>query len=146
MAEGATLIVVPGEQAFFEKVSRARFTAEPDSLTRNAKPLKFEPVRDGKRVVGNGATTIEIHDIGSGPHAEQMLVAYIPEIKAVYQGDLLNRPPNGDYPIANDTSAHFLKWIESSGLAVERIIPVHGTVTTMEEFRKAIAEMSVAVN
>ncbi len=141
MAEGATLIVASGERPFFEMVCKGVFTAEPDALTRNWKQPKFEPVQNGKRTLTAGTTTIEIHDIGPGPHAEEMLVAYIPELKAIYQGDLLNRPPNGDYPIANDTSAHFLKWIDASGLAVERIIPVHGTVTSIEEFRKAVADM-----
>ncbi len=141
MAEGATLIVAPGEKDFFQKVSTGRFTAEPDILTRNFRAPVFETLQNRKRVLTDGETTIEIHDIGSGPHAEEMLVAYLPKEKTLYQGDLLNRPPNGDYPIANDTSAHFLTWIDSSGLAVERLIPVHGTLTTMEEFRKAVADM-----
>lgn len=38
-------------------------------------------------------------------------------------------------------SAHFLKWIDSSNLAVDKIIPVHGPVTTVEELRKAVGEM-----
>jgi hypothetical protein len=36
-----------------------------------------------------------------------MLVAYFPQHKLIYQGDLLNRPANGDPPIVNDTSVHF---------------------------------------
>jgi len=142
MAEGSALIVAPGERAFFEKVSKAAFTAEPDSFSLAPKPLKIEPLTNGKRVLENGnAVAVEIYDIGPGPHAEEMLVAYIPAIKAVFQGDLLNRPANGDYPIANETSAHFLKWIDSSGLVVETIIPVHGPVTTIEELRRAVADM-----
>jgi glyoxylase-like metal-dependent hydrolase (beta-lactamase superfamily II) len=141
MAEGATLIITPGEQEFFKKVSTASFKAEPDTLTRNPREPKFEPVQNGKRVLTDGTTTVEIYDIGNGPHAEGMLVAYFPEQKLIYQGDLLNRPPNGDYPIANDTSVHFLNWIDSKKLAVEVTIPVHGTPTTIAEFRKAVAEV-----
>ncbi|MGD9589115.1 MAG: MBL fold metallo-hydrolase [Pyrinomonadaceae bacterium] len=141
IAEGATVIALPNEKPFFEKVVTSRFVLNPDSLSRNPQPLKIEVISDGRRVLSDGTRTIELHDIGSGPHTEQMLVAYVPALKAVFQGDLLNRPTNGDPPIANDTSAHFWNWIESSGLAVEKIIPVHGTVTTMDEFRKAVAEM-----
>lgn len=141
IAEGATVIALPNEKPFFEKVVTSKFVLNPDSLSRNPQPLKVEVISDGRRVLSDGTRTVELHDIGSGPHTEQMLVAYVPALKAVFQGDLLNRPPNGDHPIANDTSAHFWKWIESSGLAVEKIIPVHGTVTTMDEFRKAVAEM-----
>ena len=141
MAEGATLIITPGEQQFFKKVSAVRFKADPDSLTRKPSEPKFEPVQNGKRVLTDGTTTVEIYDIGTGPHAEGMLVAYFPQHKMIYQGDLLNRPSNGDYPIANDTSVHFLNWIDSKKLDVAVTIPVHGTPTTIEEFRKAVAEM-----
>lgn len=141
IAEGATLIITPGEEEFFKKVSKVRLTADPDTLTRTPRDPKFEPVQNGKRVLTDGTTTVELYDLGSGPHAEGMLVAYFPDHKLIYQGDLLNRPPNGDYPIANDTSVHFLNWIDSKKLAVETTIPVHGTPTTIAEFRKAVSEM-----
>ena len=146
MAEGATLIIAPGEQPFFRKVSAARFKADPDALTRNPREPIFEPVQNGKRVLTDGTTTVEIYDIGKGPHAEEMLVAYFPQHKLIYQGDLLNRPGNGDYPIANDTSVHFLNWIDEKKLAVDATIPVHGPLTTMAEFRKAVAEKKDRAN
>lgn len=146
MAEGATLIVAPGEEAFFRKVSAVRFSADPDTLTRNPREPKFEPLQNGKRVLTDGTMTVEIYDIGKGPHAEEMLVAYFPDQKLIYQGDLLNRPGNGDYPIANDTSVHFLNWIDSKKLAVEMTIPVHGPPTTIAAFRKAVEEMRVKAN
>ncbi|MGE3467657.1 MAG: MBL fold metallo-hydrolase, partial [Pyrinomonadaceae bacterium] len=146
VAEGATVIALPNEKPFFEKVVTSKFVINPDSLARNPKPLKIEMISDGKRLLTDGTVSVELHDIGPGPHTEQMLVAYIPSIKAVYQGDLINRPSNGDPPIANDTSAHFLKWIDASKLSIDKTIPVHGTVTTMDEFRKAVADLSVAGN
>jgi len=146
MAEGATLIVAPGEEAFFKKVSAVRFSADPDTLTRNPREPKFEPLQNGKRVLTDGTTTVELYDIGKGPHAEEMLVAYFPNQKFIYQGDLINRPSNGDYTIANDTSVHFLNWIDSKKLAVEMTIPVHGTPTTIAEFRKAVEDMKVKAN
>ena len=101
IAEGATLIAAPGEKMFYEKVVKGEFTVDPDALMLNPQPLKIEVLEGGKRVLTDGTTIVEIHDIGSGPHAEEMLVAYLPNEKIVLQGDLLNRPANGDYPIAN---------------------------------------------
>ena len=141
MAEGATLIVASGEQAFFKKVGSMRFTASPDALNRNPREPKFEPIQNGKRVLTDGTTTVELYDIGKGPHAEEMLVAYFPDHKMIYQGDLLNRPFTGDAPIANLTSAHFLDWIDAKKLAVETTIMVHGPPTTIAEFRKAVADL-----
>jgi glyoxylase-like metal-dependent hydrolase (beta-lactamase superfamily II) len=140
VAEGATLISIPGEKTFFEKVAKSTFTIDPDSLTINPQPLKIETIEKGKRVLTDGTTTVELIDIGPGPHTEAMLVAYLPNEKLIFQGDLLNRPGNGDPPIANDTTVHFAKWLESSGLIVERVIGVHGPPSSMEEFRRAVAD------
>lgn len=144
IAEGATVIAAPGEKTFFERIAKSRFTIDPDILTRNPKDLKIETIANGKRVLTDGTTTVEIIDIGSGPHTEEMLVAYLPNEKMVFQGDLLNRPANGDAPIANDTTVHFAKWIETSKLNVEKILAVHGPVSTVEELRQAVKEKETA--
>ena len=146
IAEGATVIAAPGEKKFFEQVAAATFTIDPDTLTRNPQPLRIETIEKGKRVLTDGTITVEILDIGSGPHTEEMLVAYLPNEKILYQGDLLNNPSNGDAPTANDTTAHFAKWIETKKLAVEKIVPVHGTVQTLESLRQAVKEMPAAKN
>ncbi len=144
IAEGATLIAAPGEKSFFERIAKSKFTIDPDTLTRNPQPLKIETLAGGKRVLTDGVTTVEIYDIGSGPHTDEMLVAYLPNEKILFQGDLLNRPSNGDYPIANDTTVHFAKWIEARKLAVDKIVAVHGTISTMDELRQAVAEKEKA--
>ncbi len=141
IAEGATILAVPNEKPFFEKVATAKFVLNPDTLARQPKPISIETITGGRRVLTDGKVTVELRDIGNGPHAEQMLVAYFPKEKLVFQGDLLNRPANGDEPIANDTSAHFLKWIDSSGVTVEKILMVHGPVSTIAELRAAVAKM-----
>lgn len=140
IAEGATIIALPGEKTFFEKVAKSVFTIDPDSLTLNPQPLKIDVIEGGKRILTDGTTTVELIDIGSGPHTEQMLVAYLPNEKMIFQGDLLNRPSNGDAPTANDTTVHFAKWIESKKLAVDKVIAVHGPTSTIEELRQAVAE------
>lgn len=146
IAEGSTILGLAGEKTFFEKVARSVFTIDPDSLTQNPQPLKWETVENGKRVLTDGTTTVELHDIGSGPHAEQMLVAYLPNERLVFQGDLLNRPNNGDQAMANDTTVHFSNWLDKSGLAVERVIGVHGPPSTRDELRQAVAAKLKASN
>ena len=140
IAEGATLIAAPGEKSFFEKVVQSKFTIAPDALTRNPQPLKIEILAGGRRVLTDGSVTVEILDIGSGPHAEEMLVAYLPNEKIIFQGDLLNNSSNGDAAVANDTTAHFAEWIEKRKLPVEKIVPVHGTAQTMDNLRQAVTE------
>ena len=144
IAEGATLIGLPGEKSFFEKVVTSKFTIDPDSLTQNPQALRFEAIKEGKRVLTDGTTTVELIDIGPGGHTDEMLVAYLPGEKMVFQGDLLNRPANGDVATINATTLHFAAWLDKSGLAVDRIIGVHGPPSTREELRQAIAEKKMA--
>jgi glyoxylase-like metal-dependent hydrolase (beta-lactamase superfamily II) len=139
IAEGATVVAIPGEKSFFEKIAKSVFTIDPDALTQNPKPLKIETVEGGRRVFTDGKTTVEILDIGPNPHTEAMHVAYLPNEKIIFQGDMMNTQANGDYPIANDASIYFSKWLEQKKLAVERIIGVHGGPSTPAVLEKAVA-------
>jgi glyoxylase-like metal-dependent hydrolase (beta-lactamase superfamily II) len=139
VAEGATLLGLPGEKTFFEKVVKSTFTIDPDALTLNPQPLKWEAIEKGKRVLTDGTTTVELLDIGPGGHTDEMLVAWLPNEKLVFQGDLLNRPNNNDPATINATTVHFANWLERSKLPVERLIGVHGPPSTVEELRQGVA-------
>ena len=142
IAEGATIITTPGLRSFFERVAAARnFTLNPDTLARSPRPLSLETLRNGKRVFTDGTQTVELYDIGSGPHMDEMIVAYLPKEKIIFQGDLLNRPEDGRVAPGNATTAHFADWLRKSGLAVERIAGVHGPVSTLDDLHKAVALM-----
>ncbi len=145
LAEGSIMIGLPGEKTFFEKVSKSVFTIDPDSLTQNPQPLKWESIAGGKRVLTDGATTVELIDIGPGGHTDEMLVAYLPNEKLIFQGDLLNRPDNNDLATINDTTVHFARWLESAKLPVDRVIGVHGPPSTIEELRKGVADRDSAM-
>jgi glyoxylase-like metal-dependent hydrolase (beta-lactamase superfamily II) len=139
IAEGITMLGLPGEKTFFEKVAKSVFTIDPDSLTQNPQPLKWESITGGKRILTDGTTTVELVDIGPGGHADEMLVAYFPAEKMIFQGDLLNRPANNDPPTINATTVHFSNWLDSKNLAVDKVIGVHGPPSTRDELRQGVA-------
>lgn len=146
IAEGSTLIGLPGEKSFFEKIVKSKFTIDPDALTLNPQPLRFEGIKDGRRVVSDGSVTVELIDIGPGGHTDEMLVAYLPAEKLIFQGDLVNRPGNGDPATINDSTVHFVEWLGKSGLAVDRVIGVHGPPSTLDELKKAVVGRRTARN
>jgi glyoxylase-like metal-dependent hydrolase (beta-lactamase superfamily II) len=146
VAEGVTVIGLPGEKAFFEKVMKSSFTINPDALTLKPQPLKWESVEGRKRVLTDGTTTVELVDIGPSPHAEEMLIAYLPNEKLVFQGDLLDRATNNDPPTINDITVHFSNWLDMSKLDVVRVIAVHGPPSTRDELRQGVAEKKKGVN
>ena len=139
LAEGAILVTTPGNRAFFEKMAKARFTIEPDLFTRRPRPAVIETVTGGKRVFTGGGHTVELYDIGTNPHTDEMLVAWLPKEQILFEGDLFNRPADGHARAGNETTAAFAKWLEKSGLPVKTIVPVHGPVSTMEDLRQAVA-------
>ncbi|HET6891035.1 MAG TPA: hypothetical protein VFH31_08030, partial [Pyrinomonadaceae bacterium] len=97
-------------------------------------------VRNGKRVFTDGRQTVEIIDIGPSPHANEMLIAYLPKEKLAFQGDLVNLPASGKYMPTTviETTVHFYNSIKRLGLDVDRIAAVHGPTTTIDDLGKAI--------
>ena len=142
IAEGVTLLTTKGNRNYFEQMTKSRFTIAPDALTLNPQPPKMEFIENGKRVFTDGVTTVELYDIGPSPHAEEMLIAYLPKEKILYEADIFDGLFDSRYP----STAHLIKWIEQKKLAVEKIVPVHGTVTTIDEVQKAVANTQKARN
>jgi glyoxylase-like metal-dependent hydrolase (beta-lactamase superfamily II) len=140
VAGGVTVVTTPSNQKYFERMAGSTFTMLPDDQTRAPRKPLFEFVREGKRVFTDGKQTLEVIDIGPSPHAREMLVAYLPKEKLVFQGDLVNLPFSGKYmpSTVNDTTLHFYDWITKSGLDIQRIAAVHGPATTLEDLRAAV--------
>lgn len=140
VAEGVTVVTTPANQKYFERMAASNFTMFPDDQTRTPRKPLFEFVRGGKRVFTDGKQTLEVIDIGPSPHAAEMLVAYLPKEKIIFQGDLVNLPNSGKWmpTTVNDTTVHFFDWVTKSGLDIQRITAVHGPATTLEDLRSAV--------
>ncbi len=140
VAEGVTVVTTTANQKYFERMAASNFTMFPDDQTRAPRKPLFEFVRGGKRTFTDGKQTLEVIDIGPSPHAAEMLVAYLPKEKLVFQGDLVNLPNSGKWmpTTVNDTTVHFFDWLTKSGLDVQRIAAVHGPATTLEDLRAAV--------
>ncbi|HEX8502866.1 MAG TPA: MBL fold metallo-hydrolase [Pyrinomonadaceae bacterium] len=140
IAGGVTVVTTPANQKYFERMAAGTFTLTPDDQTRAPRKPLFEFVRDRKRVFTDGKQTLEVIDIGPSPHAEEMLVAYLPKEKLIFQGDLVNLPNSGRYlpSTVNDTTLHFFDWVTKSGLDVARVAAVHGPSTTWDDLRAAV--------
>ena len=140
LAEGVTLVTTPGNKNYFEKMAKAVRTIAPDALSWSPRPASIEVVENMKKVLTDGQHTVELYDIGAGPHTKEMLIAYLPKEKIVFQGDLLNLPPFGTTIVTpgNETTVHFAKRIQELGLAVDKIVAVHGRTATTTELQAAL--------
>ncbi|MGI9164926.1 MAG: MBL fold metallo-hydrolase [Pyrinomonadaceae bacterium] len=140
IAEGITVVTTPANQKYFETMAASNFTINRDNQTAQKRKPVFEFVREKKHAFTDGKQTVEIIDIGPNPHANEMLIAYLPKEKLVFQGDLVNLPANGKYLPTTiiATTVHFFDAIKRLGLSVDRIAAVHGPTTTLDDLRKAI--------
>ncbi|HSH14757.1 MAG TPA: MBL fold metallo-hydrolase, partial [Verrucomicrobiae bacterium] len=141
--EGAIILTTEGNARYFVRAALAKFTVQPDRLARSGRQFVsssqiLDTVIDGKAVVQNGGRTVEIYDIGPGPHAEEMLVVWLPEEKILFQGDLFNRGSDGALRPANETTIHFSQWLKKSGLPVQRLIGVHSQESTMADLEASL--------
>ena len=138
IAEGTTIVTTPGNRRFIERIARAKHTLRPDALSASAKAPVIETFTK-KRVFTDGEMTVELHDIGPTSHSDEIVMAYLPKQRLIFQGDLLILPPRGDPTPANRLTAEFAQAIERLGLEVDAIAGVHGRVGTMADLRDALA-------
>jgi glyoxylase-like metal-dependent hydrolase (beta-lactamase superfamily II) len=141
IAESVAVVTTPGNREFFERMARGTFTIAPDLQARVQAPLRLELVTGKRRVFEDGSRRVEVIDIGPNPHADEMLVVYLPAERLLVQGDLLNLPASGRLRAGNLATRHFLEWLERSGLAVDRIVPVHGPLHGVDQLREAVRLM-----
>ena len=138
IAEGTTIVTTPGNRRFIETVARAKHTLRPDVLSSSGRTPVVETFSK-KRVFTDGDMTVELHDIGPTSHAEEIVLAYLPKQRLIFQGDLLILPPRGDPAPANRLTAEFAQAIDRLGLQVDTIAGVHGRVGTLADLRAAVA-------
>ena len=139
IAEGITVVTTPATRPFVEKVASAKHTMRPDVLSSKPRALVVETFTK-KRVFTDGDMTVELHDIGPTSHMNEIVMAYLPKEKLIFQGDLLILPANGEPSPANALTAEFAQAIDRLKLDVETIAGVHGPVGTMAQLRDAVAK------
>jgi glyoxylase-like metal-dependent hydrolase (beta-lactamase superfamily II) len=126
VAEGATIITQDVNKSFLEKALGARRTLAPDSMSESKKKPKIETVSE-KRVLQDEMRTVEIHHVVGLPHADGMLMIYLPKEKILAYADMFNLPPASD-PVPNPPvigTMVFLENMERLKLEPERIMSVH---------------------
>jgi glyoxylase-like metal-dependent hydrolase (beta-lactamase superfamily II) len=127
VAEGITVVTHEVNEEFFKDALSNPRTLAPDSMARSGNRLKIEAVGD-KRVFTDGTQTVEIHNIKGLPHADGMLIAYIPSARIVAYADMFNLVAPGQPPVPNPPvvgTQVFVANLERLGLDWENVISVH---------------------
>jgi hypothetical protein len=87
-------------------------------------PAKFTELA-AHRQLDLGGKRVDLYPIDSS-HSEAMLVAYAPESRTIFQGDLFYLPEVGPTPPAFDVGEELAGLIQTRHLDVDGIVGVHG--------------------
>lgn len=136
IAEGATVVTTQSNREVVEMMAAA---PQLDRLAKTPRKPEFLFVERGKRVITDGSRTLELLNIGPNPHARDMVIAYLPKERVVFQGDLFFMPAN-DAPAGppQATTVSFARKLQELKLGVDRIASVHGRTTTIDELNRAM--------
>ena len=141
-AAGATIVTTPGNRKYFERMAIARTTLGANVAPVAADRLRIEIVADKKRAFTDGTRTVEIHDIGPSPHADEMLVAWIPEEGILFQADLISMGADGVVRPGsnNDTTMHFAGWVRKQKWNVKVFAGAHTSVPSPAVFDELVKQ------
>ena len=136
--EGATIVTQDASRAYFERVLATPATVSPDHLAKSGKKAAVEGVRD-RRVLTDGARTVEVRHIAGIQHADDMLMVYLPKEKMLIEADAYTPPPPNVAPMSPPSpfNVSLLENITKQGLAVDQILPLHGRIVPLAELHKA---------
>lgn len=110
-AEGATIIT------FRENETVVRNAAGDDEA-------KLEFV-ENRMSLSDGERTVELYDIGPTPHAEHLLVAYLPKEKILFEADHFPLPRTGPLPPAVPATLAFAEALAELDLDLDKIVGAH---------------------
>jgi glyoxylase-like metal-dependent hydrolase (beta-lactamase superfamily II) len=132
VAEGLIVITKQANVAFYQEAAKRPFTLQPDALAKAARPATIEGV-DDERVIEDAARRVVLYHIDGNPHADTLLMVYLPKERVVIQADAFS-PGSAVHPYA----ANLLSNLRTRKLQVDRIVPLHGTIVPMTELVKAV--------
>jgi glyoxylase-like metal-dependent hydrolase (beta-lactamase superfamily II) len=127
VAEGITIVTPKVNERFLESALSAPRTLAPDAIAASGRQPDVEGFEGDKRVFEDATRRFEIHVIKGLPHADGLVVGYLPAERILVYADMFNLPP-ADRPVPDPPvvgTQVFLANIERLGLEPERILSVH---------------------
>lgn len=125
--EGATVVTHQANVAYYEKAWAAPRNLVGDRLAKSGKKAVFQSVTDRSELKGTNNRVIELHVLRGNPHNEQILVAWLPAEKVLFQSDMINPPaPNAPVPSPTPTITNFAENLTRLKIVPEQIVGGHG--------------------
>jgi glyoxylase-like metal-dependent hydrolase (beta-lactamase superfamily II) len=145
--EGATIVTHQSNRDFYkqEVLTYAPRLLQPDRLslhppTEFAEGYQLETI-DTKGTISDGTRNLDVYYIQGSPHAQGMLMAYLPRERILMEADVYTPPAPGAQPPATPPPAavNLYENVRAYKLDVQQIAPLHGRVVPWADFLKFVA-------
>jgi glyoxylase-like metal-dependent hydrolase (beta-lactamase superfamily II) len=124
-SQGASLVVGRGAAEHYRRVLAAPATRNPDLPPKDLKATEIIEVVD-KRVFSDGTRQVEVYLI-ENPHADALLIGYIPAARLGYVTDIWS-PGAGQLPDKiNPNLAAVVAGVRKAGITPEKFAGGHGS-------------------
>jgi len=146
--EGAAIVTHVSNRDFYkqEVLTYAPRMLEPDRLslhppTEFAEGYQLETI-DMKGTISDGTRNLDIYYVQGSPHAEGMVMAYLPRERILIEADIYTPPAMGAQLPATPPPAavNLYDNIMAHRLDVQTIAPLHGRVVPFAEFLKFVGK------
>ena len=145
--EGATIVTHQTNRNFYkqEVLTYAPRLLQPDRLslyppTEFAEGYQLETI-DIKGTISDGTRNLDVYYVQGSPHAEGMLMAYLPRERILIEADLFTPPAAGAQPPATPppSAVNLYENVRAYKLDVQTVAPLHGRVVPWGDFLKFVA-------
>ncbi len=150
VAEGATVVADDKDRNFYQRVVLAPQprSLSPDRLSQ----FPFATTGPGtnalqtftdRTTIGDATRVIELYHVEGLNHADDMLVAYLPQSKILVNADLYSPPPQGGN-LANvgENTIVLFDNIKRLKLDVSQHVPIHGNPGPQADFDRIVAPVA----
>jgi glyoxylase-like metal-dependent hydrolase (beta-lactamase superfamily II) len=148
VAEGATVVTHESNRDYYNRVVFAPRvqTLDPDRLslhpfaTTGPGPVPLELVSD-RSFISDGERTLLLFHVQGLEHANDMLVAYLPQERILVNADLWTPPAAGAPPPANigASAVTLYENIKRLNLPLVTHVPIHGAPGPQADFERLVA-------
>ena len=143
-AEGITIVTPEVNKDFLMKALSAPRTLAPDALSKSGKKPVIEGFKGDKRVFSDATRTLEVHVIKGLPHADGLVIGWLPKEKILVYADMFNFPPAGvtvaDPPVIG--TKVFYENLQRLKIEPEKILSIHAMnpdrLATMQDIKSSM--------
>jgi len=146
--EGATVVTHRSNREFYkqEVLTYATRTLDPDRLslyppTEFAEGYQLETI-DMKGTISDGTRNLDVYYVQGSPHAEGMLMAYLPRERILVEADIYTPPaPDAQMPATPPPAAvNLYNNVTAYKLDVATIAALHGRAVPWSDFLRFVGK------